>query len=1113
MPLIDSVRVARAFQRSIRIDADASDMSALDGFVCPPSSASALRVMARHIAETGQGAFTWTGPYGAGKSSLAITLIGALDGNQEIRSLAAASLGVDTAAALWDALPPKSKGWRALPVVGSRVRPAQAVGEALVRSKLKRVPINTDWSDEDALAALDDIARRDAKTRGGLLVVIDEMGKFLEGAAYDGTDIYFFQQLAELASRSGGRLIVVGALHQAFEEYSNRLSREIRGEWAKIQGRFIDIPIDASAEEQLALLGKAIEFKSPYRDITQLAKEVSALTGERVSADMLTECWPLHPVVACLLGAITRRRFGQNQRSLFGFLTSAEPLGFQDFLKTSDRCEIYSPARLWDYLRANMEPSIMASSDGHRWSLASNAIELCRAKGGQDLHIQILQTLALLDLFKERSGVAATRPAIRLSLQDQFSEDAIKTALAELQKWSMVIYREYSESYGIYEGSDFDIDAALDWAYRNIAPASHNIRQINELKPIFAKRHYHEFGALRWYDSIVCSIFDLDDVIADCLNKNRLSDGSAGAFILAISEVNGASAISVKESVCRALEQAKSAAVDIDIAVGLPERADRMLASLAQEAQALKWTLENAPELRGDGVARAEVHSRIASAEERIGVELERALDNSVWHFSSGGAKPLGLRELSAAASNLADKRFAKSPKIFNELLNRINPSSSAAAGRNLLLRRMIANEGQGRLGIEGYPVEGGLFESLISRTGLYRATNGAWSFCPPDDGDGHTRHIWRAAENHMKTNADRAVAMQEIYDLWRRPPYGVKDGVMPVLAAAFLISNKRGIAFYRDGVFLPELSEIDAEILSRAPQDISARWMGEYRVEQAKFWHSMIAITREITSVELDKDSEPIEVARALVAAYDSLPKWTERTRLIPDNAMRVRRILKDAHDPNRVIFDDIVNLAERKDDAPALIKSGMQELRAAYPAMLGRLRRVTLSELGAPTDSNREIAGLRARAENIRGTSGDHRLESFIMRITRFDASDAAIEALASLSLNKPPREWSDADVDRAGIELARLSREFLDIETFSHVNGRDDGRHSLAIAVGLNGAPAHERIEVAQRHQPEVDALVKSLEETLQSRNEPDRTVVLAALARLADQYIQPENDAEA
>ena len=76
---------------------------------------------------------------------------------------------------------------------------------------------------------------------------------------------------------------------------------------------------------------------------------------------MLEACWPLHPAVACLLGPISRRRFGQNQRSLFGFLNSSEPHGFQDFLRRESKDALYSTDRLWDYLRANLEPSILAS--------------------------------------------------------------------------------------------------------------------------------------------------------------------------------------------------------------------------------------------------------------------------------------------------------------------------------------------------------------------------------------------------------------------------------------------------------------------------------------------------------------------------------------------------------------------------------------------------------------------------------------------------------------------------------------------------------------------------------------------------------------------------------
>ena len=71
MTLSDRVRIARRFLRSIRIDSDIGDATGIEGFICPQSSADVLLTMARHVSETGQGAYTWTGPYGSGKSSLA----------------------------------------------------------------------------------------------------------------------------------------------------------------------------------------------------------------------------------------------------------------------------------------------------------------------------------------------------------------------------------------------------------------------------------------------------------------------------------------------------------------------------------------------------------------------------------------------------------------------------------------------------------------------------------------------------------------------------------------------------------------------------------------------------------------------------------------------------------------------------------------------------------------------------------------------------------------------------------------------------------------------------------------------------------------------------------
>ena len=141
----------------------------------------------------------------------------------------------------------------------------------------------------------------------------------------------------------------------------------------------------------------------------------------------------------------------------------------------------------------------------------------------------------------------------------------------------------------------------------------------------------------------------------------------------------------------------------------------------------------------------------------------------------SSAASRLCAPSSTALASHLADARFACAPRLHNELLNRIKPSSNAVAAQNALLRRMVLNEGDDRLGIEGFPAEGGLFDSLLLATGLYRQTATGWRFAEPGPEDNDPYRLapaWREATNLLKTNADRTVSVAELYDIWRQAPF-----------------------------------------------------------------------------------------------------------------------------------------------------------------------------------------------------------------------------------------------------------------------------------------------------------------------------------------------------
>jgi len=1117
MRMKDIVKIAPRYQKAIRIDSDLKSVNAVRGFVCPRSSAEALLSMVLHVCETHQGAYTWTGPYGTGKSSLVVCLGNLLGGYENIRQAAREALGEHVADKILQRLAPDDTQWRVLPVVGRRDDPARVIGEAIIDSKLVTGKRDHPWTEQEVITTLANIAGDSSGSHAGLIVFIDEMGKFLEGAANEGSDIYFFQQLAEIASRSEKRLIVVGVLHQAFEDYAHRLSREMRDEWSKIQGRFIDLPVSIAGEEQIDLLARAIKSTrqpSSTEEIAQIVANIIHQNKRGVStalADLLAQCWPLHPVVACLLGSISRRRFGQNQRSIFGFLNSAEPYAFQDFLARADGKDIYTVDQLWEYLRTNLESSILASPDGHRWALAVEAIERCEAQVTDELPLLLLKTISLIGLFKGNTGLVAN-PKMLAACHPQFSADQIQTALDDLKRWSYLIYKTHLRAYAIYAGSDFDIDDAVRKAHEEIREIDfQRLKKLAGLQPILAKRHYHTTGALRWFDVELVPLKDVVDAAAS-FTETR---GTIGQFLLAVPTEN-----ETREYADELCAKAARTAVEWKNVIGLSKQS-WTVRELAMEILATEKVHNENIELGGDSVARREVRARISELQGELEAAINKAFDRAVWRILKSEPQELSRTMLSVVASDLADTKFPQSPKILNELLNRIKPSNTAVAAQNILLRRMVQNEGQARLGIEGFPAEGGLFASLLEASKLYDNNTGI--FQPPSSSGQdpcNLAPLWQDATSYLRGHSSRTVQVSEIFDRWRMPPFGVRDGLMPTLAVAYILSERKNLAFYRDGIFQSRLRDIDTEVLAKAPSAIQLRYINLSDVSK-KFLSGMAEIVRKLDPGNTLKNLEPIDVARGLVAIFDSIHPWALRTMHLSKEAVRIRNLFKKASDPNKFLFDDIPALLEESggldneqtlEHVVSLVYQALKELQDAYPSEIQRIRDLMLAELQVPNVSPQALAELRGRAENARQLSGDFRLEAFVGRLANFTGCIEDIEGIASLAANKPPKVWVDNDIDRAKIEITALSQQFLRAETFARIKGRADKRQSLSVIIGMNGRPTplHCDFEVMNTDRGEINKIIREVQKAITQSANGRKVVVLAALAELSARYI--ELDAE-
>ena len=412
------VRVERRYQRSINIEQDFASGSALDGYIFPESAKAALLSMAEQIANSGQGGFTWTGPYGSGKSSLAIALASLLVGTEGERRAVSRKLDAEWSKQLWGLLNPQKERWKFIPVVGANEPIFVLVGRALKSAGVIGKSVKLTAS--SVLKAVEAAFKNPANP---IMLFVDEMGKTLEHAVKQDGDIYFYQGLAEIANRSDGKFVVIGVLHQAFQEYASTLSRRSKEEWAKIQGRYVDIAVDIRADEQITLISKAIHCDiAPPKKIVSLAKSVAKEVnlikkGFGVTmAPTLAAAWPLHPAVVCLLGPISRKGSGQNYRSVFSFLNSAEPGGFQDFVSHNEKDSVFMLSDLWQYILLNQKGSVLASSDGHRWAMAIDAIERAESLGIGKLGVECLQAVMLLDWLKDGSGLVPSKEALALCL-------------------------------------------------------------------------------------------------------------------------------------------------------------------------------------------------------------------------------------------------------------------------------------------------------------------------------------------------------------------------------------------------------------------------------------------------------------------------------------------------------------------------------------------------------------------------------------------------------------------------------------------------------------------------------------------------------------------------
>jgi hypothetical protein len=1009
--------------RSVHLEGDFADPASSSGYVLTPVAEKAFaRIFAGFEGNSTQRAFRIAGDYGSGKSAFGLAL---------------ARLSAGQVKTLPESLREFAPRTRMFPCLATGDH--EPLGMTVFRALGIKVAAAIRPTTAEVFSKIDG-AMKNAKSKGykGVLLILDELGKNLEFAAQnpEADDVFLLQRLAEEAARSKDcPLVIVVMLHQGIAAYTSALDMTSRREWDKVAGRFEEIVYAQPLEQVTTLIAATLDVN------LQILPRKSAEAANRAMAAALRmgiygsdipqsfaangrKVFPLHPtVLPVLVRAI--RKFGQNERSLFGFLSASEPMGLQHHIRSSGSLvEPYRISHLFEYVRQNLLPALNSGGTQLYWGGIDGMLATTKFDNAEQE--AVFKTVALLTLL-DAPDIPATAAMVELALADEANLTSIAKAIEALRARNVFYERGAARGFCIWPYTSVNLDEVIkngEMATRTNGDGIELLCQELGTEQIVPRGHYFRSGTLRYGEISFLPAMALDKLLASppCL------DGKGPDLNLRV--LLPANQVQFREAEQKLQDNHDRLSEGLFIAVAQPPA--KSVAALS-DLLAWKWVRDHTPELAADRYGREEVMRQVAAAKrcfsERLGgldrleLPIAKPMD---WFSVSGSNRLKSGRQLLNFLGEQCDRIYSRAPRVLNELINRRQPSSAAVAARTKLAEAMAKSPQQPSLGLDASkrPPEMALYLSILKEGGFHVETEGTWNFRLPTKEQDVCR-LLPALNEITRLLQDRGVdALVPIPDIFKglgQVPFGIREGLQPFILAVYLATHHQQVALYEDGTYLAEVGGDAFLRLMKEPQFFHLQFchIDGLRADVfAKLLHLLQISPRDASKNDL------LDLVRPLVMFISrEVPEYSRKTNNLSGIAVAVRRALLDAREPVKFVFTLLPEACGLKpvgteglknpQNLAGRLRAALHEIRTAYPQLINRLQKAICAafdvDSGMPTARNL-ISG---RAAQLSIVVTEPVLKAFALRLADTTLNDRGwIESIANLLARKSCERWGDID-----------------------------------------------------------------------------------------------------
>lgn len=941
---------------------------------------------------------------------------------------------------------------------------------------------------------------------GVLFLAIDEFGKFLEYAAHNEpeNELYFLQQLAEFVNNPDNNIILCTTVHQNFDAYAVSLTQAQKQEWTKVKGRFREITFNEPVEQLLFLAAEHLENTTATNGLTKQVNEaVNLLVTSKtfnVNQDYINEIavklFPLDVLSAYVL-TLSLQKYGQNERSLFSFLESTDHTGLSQHIEANKG--FYSIADVYDYLIYNFYSLLNSkyNSDFIAWKAIRSALERVETSFSDNIiaYSKIIKVIGLLNI----------NALVGAKLDDNFLVGYLKnclgignaeTLIKGLESKNIILYRNYSKRFVLFEGTDLDINDELEKAGSRIDAITDVVTLIKkyyDLPPIVAKKVMYEKGTPRLFeykisahpitetpkdeiDGFINLIFNSGDILEEVVNHSKTNE----------------------DAILYCYYKDAKAIKDILFEI---EKTKRVIAENIEDKIAVR-ELENI------------FQDQKNQLNEKILNNFYGTDSEVLWFFRGNQLTINSKKEFNRTLSSICDIVYSYAPYFNNELVNKHKISPSIHTAKRNYFRALVDNWNRPDLGFEPtrFPPEKTIYLTLLKENGieLYSETLNAEVEV---DENSSFKHLWQHSNNLLNSTKSGKKTVADFIEYLSLRPFKLKQGVIDFWMASFLFIKRNDFSLFGESGYIPYLTDEILELVIKYPEKYEIKALDIEGVKLDLFNSYRLFLNQGIE--EEMSNHLFVETIKPFLSFYRTLPEYAKNTKRLAKETISLREAISLSKDPEKSFFEDFPNalgysadaLQQSKDQLEAYVlklQEAIKELRSCYSGLQQRFESFIVDEfIGEPLDFEDFKTKLQQRYSKLKKHLCLPHQKTFVQRLdSKLDDKQAWLNSIAQAVVGKPLESLKDEDEYALYDKFKTLMSELDSLTSLS----QEDVDETTEEAFGIEFSSFSEGVKKSFVRLPKTKSLeAKTMEGEIKGLLSSNKTLNIVAVTNILKELL--------